>query len=76
MFGVISAQEQCMLDGPLTINPNADVKFSVITSVTQCSGKVTSSVLQNLWAIQWIVEKLNRENFTRNVSIGKDQTPA
>lgn len=73
---IIHGDEQCSLDGPISINPNADVKFTVITSLRvtsgiSCGGAVSVAALQNLGVMQWIVDKMNRENFTGDVDIGK-----
>ena len=71
----VLAQEQCSLDSPLTINADADVKFSVITSLRASKGdkcgEVSVTALQNLGVMQWVVNKMNYENFTGDVKIGK-----
>lgn len=72
----IFGEDSCTLDGPVRINPDADVKFTVITSLrassgVRCGGTVSIGALQNLGVMQWIVDKMNRENFTGDVKIGK-----
>lgn len=78
-FLAVSADLQCLSDISLVINPDADVRFTVITSLRSsdggvCSGKVSVTALQNLGAIQWIVDKMNRENFTKEAKIGRPAT--
>ncbi|XP_053378341.1 uncharacterized protein LOC123530210 isoform X2 [Mercenaria mercenaria] len=61
----------------LSINPDADVKFSVIITIRQpveekCGSKISPSAIQNIAAMKWVVDRMNANNFTEGVKIGFD----
>lgn len=60
----------------VSINPDADVKFSVITTIRQstdgehCGSQISTTAIENIAAMQWIVDKMNTHNYTDGVKIG------
>ena len=77
LFNVADGQDGQCPGLSFTINPNADVKFSVISTIRlpdgeKCSGRISPSAVQRLAAMQWVVDRMNANNFTEGVKIGKD----
>jgi len=67
--------QQCSSDLTLQINPNADVKFTVLASLRQsdgerCGSNVNARAWHDVAVIQWVVEKMNNASFTDDVKIG------
>lgn len=62
----------------LTFNPDADVKFTVITTIRRttdgnsCGFEISSAAIQYIAAIQWVVDRMNKHNFTEGINIGFD----
>lgn len=78
LFCSVSCQgdEQCS-GLSFSVNPGADVKFSVITTIRRtedgktCGSKISSAALQNIAALQWIIDRMNKNNFTEGIKLGK-----
>ncbi|KAH3880595.1 uncharacterized protein LOC127878558 [Dreissena polymorpha] len=69
--------DTCPSDISFTVNPDADVKFTVVTSLRhadgdKCGKGIDQSAWQKLVVMQWLVDKMNDANFTGNVKIGFD----
>ena len=79
LFAVTLGQtDQC--SGPhisLSINPDADVKFTVILSLREptvdqkCSSKWSDTAFQTVGVIQWAVERINAASFIDGIQLGK-----
>lgn len=77
-FTAYAETNQC--SGPevsLSINPDADVKFTVILSLREptvdhrCGSKWSDVALQSVGVIQWAVERINNGSYIQGVKLGE-----
>ena len=74
----VHAADQCSDNILLTINPDADVKFTAIMTVhpstddNTCGDLVADDAVQNIGVLQWTVAKINNGGyFAGNITLGK-----
>lgn len=72
----VSGNQQCQAS-PLLINPTAQVRFSVVSSIRQSTRteecyRVSQNAVQYLAAIQWAVDVINSLEFLKVLSLGFD----
>ena len=74
----VRAADQCSDNILLTVNPDADVKFTVIMTVypstddSTCGEWVADDAVQNIAVLQWTVDKINNGRyFAGNITLGK-----
>ncbi|WAR26524.1 hypothetical protein MAR_012228 [Mya arenaria] len=65
---------KCSDDLTISVNPDADVKFTVMTSLRNAvKGKCGTDINVNAWrdisVMEWVVNKMNDANFTDVVKI-------
>lgn len=75
----VSGNQQCQAS-PLLINPTAQVRFSVVSSIRQSTRteecyRVSQNAVQYLAAIQWAVDVINSLEFLKVMSLGRYMYP-
>lgn len=77
-FVVIYGQNDQCSDAALSINSDADAKFTVITTLrtspdgVQCGQEISIAEIQNVAVMQWVVDRMNAGNFINGVRLGFD----
>lgn len=78
LISAFGLSDQCL--GPevsLRINPDADVKFTVILSLREptadnkCGSEWSDVAAQTVAVIQWAVERINNASFIQGIKLGK-----
>ncbi|XP_062603475.1 uncharacterized protein LOC134265243 [Saccostrea cucullata] len=76
VFVPVSCYQQCHAN-PLVINPTAQVRFAVVSSIRQSTRteecyKVSQNAVQYLAAIEWAVNVINSAGYLKILSLGFD----